>query len=29
MKHKIVYGAAVNLAGVWGPKKMTLKEWGT
>lgn len=28
MKHKIVYGAAVNLSGVWGPKKMTLDQYG-
>ncbi len=26
MKHKVVYGAAVSLSGVWGPKKMTLSD---
>lgn len=27
MKHKIVYGAAVNLRGVWGPIKMTPSKY--
>lgn len=28
MKHKTIYGAAVNMVGMWGPKEMTLHQWG-